>query len=1133
MAFGFSTILSTIKEKLTRKQRSDLKSTALESQKIESQTLLQNDDIQKEGSEDTIAVPNQNDLTIAYENDGQAETILEESVEDEERDMGTESAKQEERDTSDWETDEISQLQTSVQEIITEIDRKVAAIKAEDFSCAFSQEDAEDIQPDGEQKIAEEMWNVDNADSAALNCENDEVEQEGADIEEHMECSNEHETNNQELSLQDGESNDARDIDKEVSLFDQELLLEEDRSEDAYNEDGEKYENEKELSFADKYHIDLDRIDDMPVEFIAEIPVRLKHALMKAKKRTFKEFLQMTAEDLSSLKNVGSTSIQAADAFFSSYAQTHGQKEQRKKKHSDSNLSDEFKQSVKDNLTRVQRNDWGFLSKDRQKRYSEDIARVRSAQKELDADLFAACFGKPGKIKKIYEMLDEFSAPFTIIYSRKEQIEKICKSISDERLHQLVKPYIEISSLKEYQKLILEKFDADTTVEGFFHKAVNTASEAEWTIIISFAERICFDLTEEISSIERNLFKNEREKEVLYLRSNGCTLEEIGAKLNITRERVRQIEQKVRSRRFETAIIAGRICEKIYASSGMKPSLSEEEMEGYFSVYKKECINMLKSAEELLYRYDAESGAFYNINRLNDYNEVDQFLDQLPGIMWVSEVGNLIEELDGYKSLDKAIIKERIAYKYNKSRELYHLGRLKKSDAYQMILKRFYPEGIMVYEHEDLERFRRLAKEHIGITDLPTEDRALGAGITKICVLCGKGRYKLRQEKYIPKRLLNDIEGYILSNKGQILFIGAVYDEFENRLTKYGVDNRFYFQGILRQCQSGKIFMTKDYVSSQPMELTVVDSIVEYIRECGTITSKEKIEQKFKGLGPVIYSFVSSHHKIINMFGQYLHVDNVKATEGEKRAIDQIIKRYVLGGQGYAHGKDLMPVFEEKVPVFLTRNGINYAYQLVNLLGAVYYEKCVVRKPFIAKKGAVINRPKEQLDEVISNDEVINISTIKEAAAELHYVINSTVDFLAEYADSHLLINSKQIASYSYIGMNQAIINQVVQTYEKVVDSTIPINELSVTAELPQLKVPWNEWLVFSIIRHASDKLEVATSKPQLRESVAVIAPKGSLMLNPEIESLVPNEEGNLSTVDNLDNIDDLIEEFIDEEIEF
>ena len=131
------------------------------------------------------------------------------------------------------------------------------------------------------------------------------------------------------------------------------------------------------------------------------------------------------------------------------------------------------------------------------------------------------------------------------------------------------------------------------------------------------------------------------------------------------------------------------------------------------------------------------------------------------------------------------------------------------------------------------------------------------------------------------------------------------------------------------------------------------------------------------------------------------------------------------------------------------------------------------------------------------------------------------MEFLDNCNETHLLINVSEIASIDIIGITAEKANDIENILDKEVNTTMPINGLKC--------VPWTEWLIYSVIKKWGKKYEVKASEVQLKQAVALIAPKGKLCVD---EILDLQDNGKLAIADDLSNIDNLIEDFELEELE-
>ena len=117
------------------------------------------------------------------------------------------------------------------------------------------------------------------------------------------------------------------------------------------------------------------------------------------------------------------------------------------------------------------------------------------------------------------------------------------------------------------------------------------------------------DIQRELKAFYSELYSRENTKRVLKARSESETLEEIGRKMGVTRERVRQIEAKA-IKKFCLWQIRNRILLKVCASVNSDRELSCDTLREYFGEYYSETVFLLHLCENPTYHYDAPSGCF-------------------------------------------------------------------------------------------------------------------------------------------------------------------------------------------------------------------------------------------------------------------------------------------------------------------------------------------------------------------------------------------------------------------------------------------------------------------------------------------------------------------------------------------
>ena len=91
--------------------------------------------------------------------------------------------------------------------------------------------------------------------------------------------------------------------------------------------------------------------------------------------------------------------------------------------------------------------------------------------------------------------------------------------------------------------------------------------------------------------------------------------------------------------------------------------------------------------------------------------------------------------------------------------------------------------------------------------------------------------------------------------------------------------------------------------------------------------------------------------------------------------------------------------------------------------------------------------------------------------------------------------------------------------------------QLHCLAHLPKIAVPWNCWLIYSILNKWSSALEVSLSYPQFKYAAPLVSLNGRVDTSIQF---IDNDtrNGEIVAADDLDNIDDLIADYVTDDLE-
>ena len=314
---------------------------------------------------------------------------------------------------------------------------------------------------------------------------------------------------------------------------------------------------EEHLNFPlfEQYKINCEEFRDISVT-VLPLSVRIVNRLLRSNVTTLEKFLRLSPKELLALNGFGRNCLIEVENFCKSIS------------------SGELPSTTKNNLLSIEsslntqtddiiENSSNSNQKEIFKVHKEDIAlgnfssfdnynltvnekRMLAKYKEsydlLGADVVFDCVSSPQKIMPI---ISAFSNFISETYEHTE-LYNLLINLPKNRRKNKVLYYIRAFTLNEKERSVLEGMcdNNDCSLESLvvYYKH---DSDSAFKLLRNFLKWCNFDLNKELADIFSKLYTNERMSAVTKMRAQKMTLEQVGNKLGITRERVRQIESKV------------------------------------------------------------------------------------------------------------------------------------------------------------------------------------------------------------------------------------------------------------------------------------------------------------------------------------------------------------------------------------------------------------------------------------------------------------------------------------------------------------------------------------------------------------------------------------------------------------
>ena len=754
------------------------------------------------------------------------------------------------------------------------------------------------------------------------------------------------------------------------------------------------------------------------------------------------------------------------------------------------------------------------------------VAQCIEAQEALGEELACSCLDEPERIIPILSMVREFGQ--RIIWQK--ELQAILGEVPTHRRNNQAIAYINTFTRHENER---EKLRRLYPVPDAPLSAIVNSNNLD-PFSLSLAKRFLgwckYDLREDILQLFSVLYSSERNQQIVQYRAKKRTLDQIGREYGLTRERVRQIEAKAQ-RNFNARQGRIKIISKINADKNNAAIVTPANIAEYCTENLQELLFLLRGCESSNFTYDKDLDVFI-IGDDSLHERAFAFVEKLPELFNVKDIPKFYAEAEQEYDLSAELVDKAVSEAYRLSGEVYYKSRLSLALIYTEIIKEFYPNGIDAYDPATIQQFRQQIAEKYGAVKLPENDRALSARIAGICVLCGRGRYRLKQKQYIPKELAQRICQHIEDSDMDIFMTNILFATFEDDLRKHGVDNKYYLQGVLHELYGDRFTFTRDYVSKDPSLTSIYPCIVNFIRSEDYPVSRERILQRFPGLPEMVMNIATSDSEILNYFGDYYHVDSLDISDDEIEYLHGVTKRIVSDG-GIHHASEIYDVVNSERPELFTRNYVRFPFSAYSLLAHLLQDRYQFSRPFIAEKDVDISRPTERLHNFVYSKENITISEISSFIKDARLYVQSILVFLDECNDQFLLTDSENIQRIERIGINATIAGALERTILAEITNTIPIRDLQCWKAFPAIQIPWTDWLVYSILKKWGKELEVAPSHGQFRMAIPLVSPRNKMDPTPYIDAYksgTQTMQDSTATILDLDQIDDILANILTED---
>lgn len=883
-------------------------------------------------------------------------------------------------------------------------------------------------------------------------------------------------------------------------------------------------------TLADLYGLSPEDFSDLRITDVG-FSNRIINALMRYNVPTVASLLMISPLELSNIKNTGSKSVKEIINYVQGLTSIEKAtiEDESEKEVPVVNIKEHIEAFINKYYFKV--SSGNFESIDDSLLNSIELKiknKLSNSYSILGSDLFFKAINRERFVSVVSFVFNSYYRENYFISAYKKAIENSMRKIPNHRLRYSVSNLINIyTDDGDLRKKLFSFYDDENSPLQSVICYCTKRDKKDFDSLLKFLNWCSFDIDEVIKSALEIIKTKKNLMTTITMRSQGHTLEETGQKLNVTRERVRQLEAKA-IRIFSASQRQYNAIRLISADRNGDDVLTYSELQEYFGENTDFLVYIFASLNSFGYNYD-KSLKIFTIGTEDVYNQSIAFIEEnVPDVFDEKALTTILRIAKEEYGISEELLKGVIDDQYSHTGSSYHRSRLTKRTIYTEVISKHFPNGIRVYDKEEMSLFRKYTEEMFGDISLPQVDRSIAARIADISVLCDRGKYKLKQEKYLPDDLTNRIEKYIDNNDSVVFMFSTIFMEFEDELLSHGIDNRYYLQGVLRECFGSKYYFTRDYISKDSEFTSVSSEIIRFVKKYKTPVDKRVVYDNFPGVSEIVFAFSLGDPSIINLFGKYIHKDNVVLHDYDHNYLLETLEHFVSDGKTH-HCKELFEYINKDQPSLLKRYYVLYNFGLFSLLECFFGEEYNFERPYISRSDVSIERGNEQLLDFIYKHDCLLISSITDMSRKLHISIYSILEYINNINDAYLMVNIDSIATYDYIGIDEIIAQKVEDLIvSDLGNQPVYVNELQSIHMLPKINVDWNEWLVYSVLKRWGTKTVVGTVLQQdnifhqYRYSLPVVK---SIECNVDFETMKKQQDSQqaIFKVDDLDNIDELL----------
>gem|GEM_PF-3405041 len=702
----------------------------------------------------------------------------------------------------------------------------------------------------------------------------------------------------------------------------------------------------------------------------------------------------------------------------------------------------------------------------------EDIYKLHSVGKVSVENILSTLniFFDVRKAQNRIESLNNFTAADYLRKKIVPAIQNLPDNLQDKNFARLVEAYN--VALVEDRIELLKTLPTDLSLAEFPQFFIDSKIDFDRSALQDFIDWLHFDLKNFADKMIQASVKNDRQLQVLKLRAEDKTLQSIGDEYGLTRERVRQLEEKIiRTFKLQFRFKAEQLFLILHTLTN-KNVLTAAEVESFVGENCRMIYFLMSKAnlgiQTFFYEPETQAIAFLPPDKTQvEYTELTK---RLPEIMHKVDLEKEISRLAEEHDFTPDLLRLRVTQIYQRDGDFYFRYRLPLVYQCGYVLREKFPQGYRIAKNQDYEKMLKNIQEIFQTTEYHSK-RNVDAKVATVGMICGRGKYIHPDYIHVPEGIIDLVNDFVEKSERDVLTFKEIFIKLKDHFVGTQITDHYILQGVMRHSNCPYAFF-KDYITKDP-ELNFSKEFTRFVERKGIATTAE-VKAEFISINDAVITLLISRCRDVVAIGdgRYMHSSLLNLRRADYAELEKVVRKlcenYPVTSRYIFDYCSKFAYFRE----FFDRNEIYRHEKLFGVIRHMFRYDFYYCRPFIALENITGITNKKVLLLHIGNVTHITIADVVKIceAQEIHYL--SKTSLAESLRPEFIRVNESDLYRPEVIGLTEEHISEVVRQIRNALNKTdgwLSAKEFKDFEKLPHLQVEWTNFLLESVVGLTGD----------------------------------------------------------------